>query len=232
MHAQLMTAAGDGREPHARALRGAVSRNDIKVSCRRLADDVINYLSRAVGPVANQRQINRTCVVLDQPVRNRDIVFADRALLERTTDSALRINAARKHHQSGGFHIKAMHNQRVRKLGLDSCAQTVLLVWPATGDGKQPGGFFDDDEMLVNGDDLDALWKRFHCDWCHTTDGESRGGTAPTKSITISLRRRLNTQAALSAHAADSQPRPTPRSAARRSHPLSLLRRDARAGSA
>jgi len=108
MYAQLMAASGDRCQPYPRALRQRIACEHIEMCRRRFAYRVINYLSRPVGPIANQWQIDRARVVRHQAVRDRNVVLADRALFERTTDRALRINATRKHHQAGGFHIETV----------------------------------------------------------------------------------------------------------------------------
>ena len=110
MYAQLMAAAGDGCEPYSRALQECIACEHYEVRCRWFANCVINHLSRAVGPVANQWQIDRASVVFNQAVRDRDVVLADRALFERATDRSLGVNATGEYHQARGFQVESMHD--------------------------------------------------------------------------------------------------------------------------
>ena len=128
MYAQLMAAAGDGCEPYSRALQECIACEHYEVRCRWFANCVINHLSRAVGPVANQWQIDCARVVRNQAARDGNVVLADRALFERATDRSLCVNATRKHHQAGGFHVETMDDQRIRKFSLYPSAQAVLFV--------------------------------------------------------------------------------------------------------
>ena len=100
MYAQLMAAAGDGCESYSRALGERIACEHHEVRSRWFANCVINYLSRAVGPIAYQWQIDCARVVLNQAVRDRDVVLADGALFERTTDRALCVNATGEYHQA------------------------------------------------------------------------------------------------------------------------------------
>ena len=100
MYAQLMAAASHGRESYSRALQECIACEHYEVRCRWFASWVINDLSRAVGPVANQWQIDCANVVFNQAVRDRDVVLADCALFERTTDRALCVNATGEYHQA------------------------------------------------------------------------------------------------------------------------------------
>ncbi len=83
-------------------------------------------------------------------MRDRHVVLADGALLKGSTDGALSVNAAREHHQSGGFHVEAMHHQRISKCGLYASAQAILFVRPATGNGEQTALLVDDDKRGVD----------------------------------------------------------------------------------
>lgn len=153
MHAQLVAAAGDRRESDAGSLRERIACKHGEMCRRRFANRVINHLPRPVGPIANQGQIDGARVVHNQAVRDRNIVFADRALFKRAADRTLRSNAAREHHQARGLHIETMYDQRIGELSLYTSAQAVLFVWPATGDGQQAAGLIDNDESFADRND-------------------------------------------------------------------------------
>ena len=146
-----MAAACDGGESDPRALSEYVVIEDSEMRRCRFAKGVIDHLSWAVRPIANQRQIDRACVLCNQSMRDRHVVLADGALLKRATDGALGVNAAREYHQPGGFHVEAMHHQRISKCGLYASAQAILFVRPATGNGEQAAWLVDDDKGIVDG---------------------------------------------------------------------------------
>ena len=110
MYAQLMAATGDGCQSHPRPLAERIACEHGEMRRRRFANHVINHLPRAVRPIANQRQVDRTRVILNQSVRDCYVVFTDRALLERATDRSLGVNATGEYHQARGFQVESMHD--------------------------------------------------------------------------------------------------------------------------
>ncbi len=95
---------------------------------RGLADAVIDHLSWAVRPIANERQVNRARVRFDQAVRDGFVILAYDAGFECAADGALRLNAAREHHEPRGFHVEPVDDERVGKRGLYARAETVRFV--------------------------------------------------------------------------------------------------------
>lgn len=150
VNTQLVAAARDGREADARLHERLVSCNHNVMCSRRLADCMINHLPWTIRPVADQRLIDRTLIVFDNARNDGNVVFFDKPPLERTIERALRVEASRKNHESGGFHIETVNDQCFGKFSLHASAEAVRLIWPTTGDGEQAAWLIGDEEGVVN----------------------------------------------------------------------------------
>lgn len=119
-----------------------------------LANVEIHLLSGAVRPVADQGKINLAASPVQAAVEYCDIALVDQPFAEQAGQLSMHFLSSRQQEQSGGRHVEPVYGQRIRELSLDSCGQTILLVFAAAWNRKQSGRFVDNDEMAVGKDDV------------------------------------------------------------------------------
>ena len=109
----------------------------------------VHFLARPLRPVGHQWQLHGAGVRLQFSMHGRQVALADFTAAEHGRQPFLHCQAARKHHQSAGRLVQAVHQQDRRVVGLQACEQTVLFVRSTARHGQHAGGFVGKQQVVV-----------------------------------------------------------------------------------
>ena len=117
VNSKLVRSTGDGLEFKPRCLLRFVPRENPPVCQTGLAIVRVNDASGAIWPVHDDRQVYGLPCANDRlgdAIHDCCVAFMNASIGEGLIHAALVHQAARQHHQTGGGHVKAMNNQRIR----------------------------------------------------------------------------------------------------------------------
>src|SRR5512139_3564316 len=160
--AQLVRAAGDRLQFDAGGPSGFAVPQHAPAGEARLAVLAIDDPQGPVGPVDEDRQVDRSPDVRRRcgpPGDDCDVALADLARGEGLGKRTLRRRAARHHHQPGSCHVEPVHDQRIGVAGLHPSAQAILLVGAAPRHRQEAAGLVDHQQGVVN-----VEWFHVGCD--------------------------------------------------------------------
>ena len=78
----------------------------------------VNFLTRPVGPVANQRLIDQTLILIGCTLDPGVITFADLAVRKLPMQVGERLGSSAKKHNAAGIHIQPMYHAQRPELGV------------------------------------------------------------------------------------------------------------------
>lgn len=155
VHAELVAAAGAGAELDAGGVR--LPSEHAPVGQRRAAALEADHLQRAVGPVADERELDAALVGLDHPGDAGDVGLADLAPLELPVEMALRELRAGKDHDAGGVHVEAVDEERAGIARLRPRLEAILRPRRLGRNAEEARGLVQDQEMCIAVDH--HLWR-------------------------------------------------------------------------
>jgi hypothetical protein len=122
--AELVAAAGDGRQRQARG--GGFAAEDGEVGHRMPAPVEADHLPRPVGPVADQRQRDPPARRRDPTLDEGDVALADLPPLELPVEVPLREPRSGEHHCAGGVAVEPVNEKRLREHGPNASLHAIL----------------------------------------------------------------------------------------------------------
>ncbi len=162
MHPQLMRASCNGSE------------GDLACVCRppgyfpvgegRFSKCDVHFLTRAIGPVCNERQIDTAFGRVRYTGNPGRIAFLNLSVLKSLAQKAVCVRIPGKDHQARGFHIQTMNREGGLILPLEARNLTICFFWSPARYTEQARRFVDDDNMIVGIKDVGAgiWWRRIH----------------------------------------------------------------------
>jgi len=112
VHAELMTAPGDGKETNACGISFMFL--DMPPSHGLPAGLMANVLARSARPIDRERQINRTLVLHDAPFHASNVLLGQDSSFKLKAKMTLHLTTQRKHDQARGITIKPVNHQSFR----------------------------------------------------------------------------------------------------------------------
>lgn len=152
MDAQLVAAAREGREAHARpreALTVLPAPDDREVRSAVFPLRHVHDLPCAAERLLAERQVDGAAIRRNMPLDERLVLLLDRARLEGHRERAVGVGVARQHDHARGVAVEAMHDARAWKRSLQPSNETVRLVGADPRNREKPRRLVDRNKPLV-----------------------------------------------------------------------------------